>query len=154
MNIINKILYKFKILEFTENKISHWVNAKNYENLVYASEKGNFKIQLKILDEIKGILDLHPIINMVIYLVDDKVQIISENAMKILENQVSDSQIEILKIITDKKNYWKDKKIESLNKKHSTLKYTQTWKENKDSMVRLKQVKKMLKKSMYGERWM
>jgi len=152
LNEITKILYKYKIIKLTDKKVSHWIATEQIENIIFAAEKGNYKIRIKILEGIKGLLGKTLLHNIAIKLIDDKVQIVSEKSMEVLKFHISDPKSELLKRIINKQNYWieEGKKV---NKKF-TWKSKKTWKLNKDSMVRLKEVKKQLRKSMYGEKWM
>lgn len=153
MNKIFKILYKFKILRLTKWKVNHWIVTSQFDKLIFASKNGNYKIRLSLIIGIKNLLDNVQMKNIAIELIDDKVQIISEKSIEILMSKFQESESELSKAIIEKQNYWIEREIERLNKK-STIKFRQTWKDNKDSMVRLKQIKQQIKKSMYGERWM
>ena len=72
--------------------------------------------------------------------------------MEILKPYISVPNSELSKQITNKQNYWIEEERKKTYKKF-TWKNEHTWKDNKDSMHRLKEVKKQLKKSMYGEKW-
>jgi hypothetical protein len=137
----------------TKRKINYWIDTKQFDKLVFASKKGNYKIRLNLLSGIIGLLENVNIKNIPIELIDDKVQIISEKAMEILTSKFDKSDSELIKKINDKQEYWTEKELER-ESKIPTIKFRQTWKDNKDSMVRLKQIKQQIKKSMYGERWM
>ncbi len=137
----------------TKRKINYWIDTKQFDKLVFASKKGNYKIRLSLLSGIIGLLENVKMKNITIELIDDKVQIISEKAMEILTSRFDKSDSELIKKIDDKQEYWSENELERQSK-IPTIKFRQTWKDNKDSMVRLKQIKQQIKKSMYGERWM
>ena len=153
MSIFFKILYKLKLLKLTEWKVNHWIITKQYDKLVFASKNGNYKVRLILVTNIIELLENVKIKNTAIELIDDKVQIISKKAMEISTIHFNKSDSKLMKRINDKKEYWTEKELDEKNKT-STIKFKQTWKDNKDSMVRLKQIKQQIKKSMYGEKWM
>ncbi len=153
MNKIFKILYKFKILRLTKRKVNHWIETKQFDKLIFASKNGNYKIRLSLIIGIKNLLDNVQMKNIAIELIDDKVQIISEKSIETLMIKFDKSDSDLKKQIINKQNYWIEKERIRLSI-IPTIKFNQTWKDNKDSMVRLKQIKQQIKKSMYGERWM
>lgn len=153
MNNIEKIAYQLKILTFTNKKIKRWIKSKKFDKVAYASKKGNYKIRLFLLSEIKEISNQPVPFKIASELINDKVQLVSEKSIEIIKTHISDSNTDLLKQIKDKQQYWSEQEKIHTSKKSSSP-YHQTWKKNKDAMVRLKQVKKQLKKSMYGERWM
>ena len=149
MNELQEILYRFKILNLSNRKIDYWIETKQFDKLIYASKKGNFKIRIKILDGIKNLLEFNPVLSIASELIDDNVQIVSEKAIDLLKTESDYS-----KRISDKETFWKEKSKKLELERSTNLKNDQTWKNNKKGMVRLNQVKQQLKKSMYGEKWM
>ncbi|WP_104734451.1 hypothetical protein [Hanstruepera ponticola] len=149
MNKLQEILYRFKILNLSNRKIDYWIKTKQFDKIIYASKNGNYKIRIKILDGIKDILELEPILNIASDLIDDNVKIVSEKAIELLKSKPDYS-----KRISAKETFWKEQNKKRIGQNITSSKNDQTWKSNKKGMVRLNQVKQQLKKSMYGEKWM
>ncbi len=137
----------------TKRKVNYWIETKQFDKLIFASKNGNYKIRLTLISDIKNLLDDVEMKNIAIELIDDKVQIISEKSIETLLTKFDKSDSDLKQQIIDKQNYWIDKERIRLSI-IPTIKFNQSWKDNKDSMVRLKQIKQQIKKSMYGERWM
>lgn len=148
MNKLVAILYSLKILKLNFRKIDHWIETKQFEKLSYASKKGNYKIRLRILETLGQLNNSEMLLPIDTALIDDKVQVISEQAMNILKDQSHLSQR-----ISEKELFWSEKQ-NNINTVETSNQNSQTWKQNKKGMVRLNQVKQQLKKSMYGEKWM
>jgi archaellum biogenesis ATPase FlaH len=153
MNTLIKYLYKIKILVPDDQKLDKWIYDNRISDVQFASKIGDYKARLLLIDKLSKQLENLDFQSIMIDFVNDKVPIVSKKAMSVLNAHSSMLDNDTLRIISEKEKYWIEQESKPKPEKKK-VKFDQTWKDNEDKMVRLKQVRQQLKKSMYGERWM
>lgn len=153
MNTLIKYLYQIRILVPDAKKLDKWIIDNRINDVQFASRIGDYKVRLLLIDKLSEQLGNTDFQAIMIDFVSDMVPIVSKKAISVLNAHSSVLKNDTLWMISEKEKYW----IEEENKpkpEKKKVKFDQTWKDNEDKMIHLKQVRQQLKKSMYGERWM
>ncbi|PWL29056.1 hypothetical protein [uncultured Roseivirga sp.] len=107
MNRIEAFLYQHQILKLSERKLERWNKIEAVNKLIFAARNGIFHIRLKSVELLSNKASKPEIESLIISMISDDVQVVSEAAMKVLENT---SNSELKELIKRTKKEWKMKK--------------------------------------------
>ena len=122
MNTIERFLYQHRILKLTEHKLERWSKDDATSKLIFAAENGIFNIRLKCIEQLANRTKEPEIKKLLITMISDDVEVVSEAAIKTLEPTATP---ELLELIERTRKNWKLKKRKKkrsklIHREHST----------------------------------
>ena len=115
MNFLFRILYRNQILEFTEGKLNRWSEKEAIDKLIFAANYGIYNIRLKCIELLESRKSTPEVNNLLKYMIKDKVEIVSEAAIKLLESNASPKLAEQIANIRNERK--EEKKLLKNNKR-------------------------------------
>ncbi|MEQ6169106.1 HEAT repeat domain-containing protein [Ekhidna sp. MALMAid0563] len=96
MNSIERFLYNHRILKLTENKLERWNRTDAIDKLIFAAENGMYNIRLKCIEQLTNRTRELEIDKLLVTLISDDVEVVSEAAIEALEQTASPEQRELI----------------------------------------------------------
>lgn len=109
MSKFERFLYHYGILRLSEDKLEKWEKKGQIEKLLFAAENGMFNIRLKCVKLLSNRIANREVKSLLINMISDDVEIVSETAIKSLEPSMTSKLSELIQRIGEERKVKKRK---------------------------------------------